>query len=965
MKKITVVHKNKTENIDIDKLKKSVVGQKTLGLVTIPPLWTPDFFVVSSEFFSEYKETKETIDKKELINEYSKQIIEQCRISMIGEEIILRSSASKESMEERGKYDSQVSNLSDLNNNLENLLESLLVSCSENIDIAIVVQKYINSNQLGHMSNERRFHHDARDWKIELYSGSSFSDSQICIRKWRTTYNLNELSNNELKYSSSTLLKELRKVAYFWCINNNNFRYHIEFVYTDDRIYLVQADCAIGNVGAKNPTDYNITINCDMLSNGLKLLRTYDYSESNYKKLQNLKKYRDIGLPTTTLYYLDDTKTLNEISKGVMSSDLESDIKLLLSIQSIVIRSDIISCSKYEMQMLPRSNELKDYDTVKRWLFGNVKNIINKQGIFIFHNFIPSISSAFAHAKPNGTKVEMQSLWGLPEGLYYNAHDTAIVKFPYSDLTRVSENNSHVNIKKNYKDSFVYPEDSGKWSVERVAEPFDWKYSIQDPHSVFDIAIQSQKIANAYGEEISVMWFVGIDENYYGSKNLPWFHEKIELEADSYTNDSYKRKYFKDEEFVLKDQKDIEKLKATNENIKCVRIKPKDESILRNKNFLYEIGKIAIEKNLSILLEGAQLTHAYYQLKRTGANVVCAKSNEFEISNDMEFNKLVRDRIPEIIVAGGESVKCGKACDTLYDRLLLEKLLEEAYEVKDSSKIIELKEEIADMLEVLDSINAKIQTDYFSKLDFNERLIKTSKNSIFNKKKSFEKKQSFEFEFDEKYCLLKIERQKTEYRIELSISKLKKANTACEATEWTEISKLKTKVVRFVSQLLNTKSSSKTKKILENIDATIKELCHAASIDFDEIQKIKLIKNKKRGGFSKGYILLNTSLAESYAECDVFNPDNCAMQTTITRPLNKYVDLRRDEENNNEILLIRFNAPLAINNWGISFESKKIKEFFYINYKLDFKFTKSNTGELRIVLSLENEMTQQLSFFDL
>ncbi len=963
MKKIIVVHRNKIENIAVDKLKESVVGQKTLGLASIPSLWTPDFFVVSSGLINEYKKSN---NKEKLINDYSNQIIRQSQVLRFGDEIILRSSASKESMEERGKYDSKVSKLINLKDNLEELIISLLASCDDDVNIAIVVQKYIVSNKLGHMSNERRFHHDARDWKIELYNNDTFSDNQIGIRKWRTTYDLEEISNTELKYSGNALLRELRKVAYYWyCSYGSKYRYHLEFVYTDSQIFIVQADCDNVNASSKNPTEYNININCKVLSKDLKILNIYNYSESNYKKLQNLKDYKDIGLPTTTLYYLNDISTLENISKGIISVELRQDLELLLSVQSIVIRSDIISDNKSERQMLPRSNELKDFLSVKKWLIDNVNTIIDKQGIFIIHNFIPAVSSAFAHAKPSGTKVEIQSLWGLPEGLYYNAHDTAIVKFPYSDLEKVNANNSFVTIKKKYKDSFVYPDDSGKWSVERIAEPYDWKCSIQDPDSIFDIAIQSQRIANSYNEEISVMWFVGIDENHFGSKNLPWFHEKIELELDSYTKDLYKRKYFTDEEFILNDQNDLEKLKLDSTNIKCVRIKPKDESILRNKDFLSEVGQIVVDKNLSILLEGAQLTHSYYQLRRTGANVVCTKSDEFEISNDMEFNKLVRDRIPEIIVAGGEAVKCRKASEALYDRLLFEKLLEEAFEVNDASNITDLKEEIADMLEVIDAISTKINHSSLCYIDFNERPIVTSSDLLFEKNLSYGTQQFYQFKFDNKYCLLTVERQKTDYRIELNISNTEIVSLKKTSAETTLLSGLKIKILKLASQLLNVRSTSKTVKLLAKLNETIREICLIASINYDEIQNIKSEKNRKRGGFVYGYILLNTSLAESYTECDVFDPNNCALQTSISKSPNKYVDFRKNEKNNSNILVMRFNVPLAVNNWGITFESKKIKEFFDFNFKLHFKFEKIHSGELKVCISAEHDTVEQLSLFDI
>lgn len=964
MKKIAIIHRDKIEYIAIDKLKKSDVGQKTMGLISIPSLWTPDFFVVSSDLVSSYKNSCNN-NKRNIISEYVAQIKKQMIFSHFEEKIILRSSASEESMEERGKYDSIKSNALTLNADLEKLVNKLIESCDKNVDIAIIVQQFIDSNKSGHMSNERRFYKDARDWKVELYIGEEFFDNQICIRKWRKTYDLEKIRNSKLKCSSRGPIEELRKVAYYWYNMSKitKFRYHLEFVYTNETIYIVQADFDNSIKDTKNPTNYNVKISHNVLSQDLRILKIYNYQETKYKKLLNPKIYNDLNLPTVKFYFLDDENTIQNLYNGIVSIELEQDIKSLLNIQSIVIRTDIIHDNKAEGQMLPRSTELKDYKSVKEWLLENVKEIYSRQGIFIFHNFIPSIASAFAHAKPNGTRVEIQSLWGLPEGLYYNAHDTAVVKFPYADMDKVNKENIYVTNKIHYKDSFVYPEPSGRWSVGKIAEPFDWKCSIQEPESIYDIAIQSQKIANYYKEEISVMWFVGIDEKYYGANNIPWFHEKIEI--DSYTTDSYKRKYFKDEEYILTNKDDLENLKLDNAKIKCVRIKPNDEEILRNKDFLSKVGAIVAEKNLSILLEGAQLTHSYYQLRRTGANVVCTNPNEFNISNDMEFNKLVRDLIPEKIVAGGEVIKCGIASEILYDRLLLEKLLEEAYEVMDSSDEYELKEELADMLEVLDAIREKTGNSKLSCFDFNERTIPTNDTPFFIKHLGLQKIQSYQFKFEDFYCMLHITRQKTAYRFELNISNINEFGSKHISQDSIWLLKRKSKIVKISSILLLDNTKQKNVKLLSQLETSIKEICQSIPIDYDDIQKEKKDKNEKRGGFKEGYVLLNTSLTESYAESDIFNPKDCGVLTSISKSVNKYIDLRKNDENKQNVLIIRFNVPIAINNWGISIESKKVKEFFNVFDTVDFKLKKQNNGKIKLQIAVKNNNVEQITLFDI
>jgi predicted house-cleaning noncanonical NTP pyrophosphatase (MazG superfamily) len=78
------------------------------------------------------------------------------------------------------------------------------------------------------------------------------------------------------------------------------------------------------------------------------------------------------------------------------------------------------------------------------------------------------------------------------------------------------------------------------------------------------------------------------------------------------------------------------------------------------------------------------------------------------------YNKLVRDRIPEIIEAAGKTCVCQTLTDARYCVLLSEKLLEEVKEYLESGSI----EELCDIEEVLRAILAHqgVGMDEFERL---------------------------------------------------------------------------------------------------------------------------------------------------------------------------------------------------------------------------------------------------------
>lgn len=86
----------------------------------------------------------------------------------------------------------------------------------------------------------------------------------------------------------------------------------------------------------------------------------------------------------------------------------------------------------------------------------------------------------------------------------------------------------------------------------------------------------------------------------------------------------------------------------------------------------------------------------------------------------MEYNKLIRDRIPEVIRQDGRKCQVTIMPEREYRQALLEKLVEEAQETA-AARPQEMVAELADLYEVIDTIMAVYGIERESVLQEQER----------------------------------------------------------------------------------------------------------------------------------------------------------------------------------------------------------------------------------------------------
>jgi predicted house-cleaning noncanonical NTP pyrophosphatase (MazG superfamily) len=431
-----------------------------------------------------------------------------------------------------------------------------------------------------------------------------------------------------------------------------------------------------------------------------------------YGKLRNVKLYEELGYNMPVFYVLDDKEVVGRVISGQIPPGLEGDLAELTK-RPLIIRTDGASIPGEKSEMLPRSDELRSHTEAVNWLLTDFKSKIEKNGLgdddlcLIAHHFIPSPASAWARAEPGNRIVRIESLWGIPEGLYWHSHDTFEVDTQTTDVG-FGRPTASLNYKSwgrlRYKGTFIAPNEDGKWIPYQTAPPYDWNKSISKKRWLFEIAHITRQVAEREKCAMSVMWFIDNHLQATEHKVLPWFHSKSELAGPPEAAPRQKRKSASD--FSIKSIGDWQQLQQdlqSGKYIERVVVEPVDPELIRNPQFAKDLADLAALKKFVVELSGGILSHVYYILQSRGAQVECI--DLFGADEDViEFNKVVRDKVPTLIERRGERTETVKLVGDALLAALQQKLVEEAFEALDVKSGEDLIGELADIQEVVKAL---------------------------------------------------------------------------------------------------------------------------------------------------------------------------------------------------------------------------------------------------------------------
>lgn len=656
----------------------------------MPPAWVPPFFVVTTAtqeaWFSPPRADSDGRIPLDDSHEYRELLARH--VSRDGL-VIVRSSAIRETMDERGRFESH--RTSGEPEAVAAAISSIWRS-AEGSSMAVLVQTYVKPLLAGHLSNERRVSRTETDWTFEY--GSELGRFSLRASSFE------EVIEQQLTCSAADDIQQaLRRLAAYslkW-----STRIHYEWVWDGAQLFVVQADREDLRIGAPPKDQWPYDPPSHKLA-GLMVLRELSEATFGWKKLATSRLMRDLGLPSIPQYVLEESAVLRQLAAGQQSVELEADLAKLLR-WPVVIRTD--KRADFEL-VLPRTDTIRTVDEAFEFLSSVAHEYVDRgvevdQFAFILHHFTASRASALALAKPQESRVRIDSTWGVPEGLRYYPHDSFEVNCLSLDVSDNddAEIQEHIRCKTHYIDIA----ESGEWVTVPGGPPLDWTPSLHDD-AVREIGTYARRVAEHVQTTVQIMFFVGVDSA--DGAVLPWIYtNEAQGGYDAASLRLSGRRVF------VATPNDLSNLEGRIRNdaslAKCTIVVRPHPTTVRSNEFLMAVATFAREHNLSVELEGSVLSHNYYVLKRAGARIRAVDPFDPKLSVQ-KFGKLVRDAIPTKIEGHGEHARTTRASRPQLLTLLRAKAVEEALELQNAVSHDDSVEELADLFEVIRTLAANL-----------------------------------------------------------------------------------------------------------------------------------------------------------------------------------------------------------------------------------------------------------------
>jgi predicted house-cleaning noncanonical NTP pyrophosphatase (MazG superfamily) len=400
--------------------------------------------------------------------------------------------------------------------------------------------------------------------------------------------------------------------------------------------------------------------------------------------------FAELGLPTADVYLLTGGQW--RAAKEAGYADLRADLRRMCA-HPVIVRCDIAEGTIGEDILLPTSPPSTDPSLLVSFMEEAASKFEHSDmplgdWAFLVAREVPARASAMVYAQPQGQIVQVDGLWGYPDGLLHYPHDTYFYDHTDGSITE----------KLRCKERCLLTSEDA-WATMPVNPPLDWG-RVLSKSEVETLARWALAIADRIGHQVQLMALARIGGRRGPDSCLPWHYTEWEIPPYRVA-----REYVPSREplKIIHSPRDLAELKdqEASATIRGLLLQP-ETNLLRNTEFLVQVAKAAAETSLPVYFEGSLLGHAYYVMAGVGATLI-PLAEALPSSQAKQYNKLVRDLVPAIIrKAGGTSrVRTLPREEAL--TLLAQKLIEEAFELWDCGPE-SLAGELADVVEVVESL---------------------------------------------------------------------------------------------------------------------------------------------------------------------------------------------------------------------------------------------------------------------
>jgi predicted house-cleaning noncanonical NTP pyrophosphatase (MazG superfamily) len=659
-------------------------GTKGAFLTALPPAWTPEFILLSTELVDSLA-----------IGAASLPALPR---SLRGVPIIVRSSIVGETIWDRGTF---LTIPFERSPDVEAISQAIIRIRAHALDhkpgarIAIILQRYLPDCEKGTLGNLNQLSKTREQWARFVDVGGLTSAPE----RFNSQRDAPADPRAPLVINPQMPLDRLYGSACRWLLDHfgqmlGRDRMLLEWASADGQIYLLQCDMDEDNPDGVDPAEQLIATRLTFPAAPPVLLREPQAEDiAHWDKLKVLEELSTDYAPLPQkLYLLTYAEAAQALASEDQQSILRADFSATFGELAVIRVSRRTGADK--TTGLPCTSKCLDAHAALAWIAEELAKFTAKGGqfadrAFIIHRYIGARAGAWALYDPASPYIQVHANWGLPDALQFYPYDAWDVHAITEEITAYPS----------YKSHFLWPGADGEWTFKQIRNSIG-RHQCLKSNEVLEIARKTSAIGTKLGKRVAVMWFAGVETETGGRFCLPWYrtleYSTPDLEA------ALSRDHVT---VVVRNPDDLIRAKEIADTLAAplklaLDIQP-SEYLVREPKFLTEIIDLAKSVDASVIYSGSPLAHAYFQLQGHVTVFLRLHRKSFRTRSRIKYHKLVRDGIPERISAKHERVVYANLRQEQILQLLTGKLIEEAQELISAEGQDATAEELADVYEVL------------------------------------------------------------------------------------------------------------------------------------------------------------------------------------------------------------------------------------------------------------------------